>query len=188
MLKSAQNVIAVKGKNLAAQAGVSRRSRFNILAKVRRLLVSDHTWKTSGQGGRRMESGRTLTTPNGRNRLGNCRVRQKAFGKCGVPARPSQFPSFRKAFTLARKTSRKNAVYHRPWDFTKSNINGGRVERPCAGPDRTDYRKRVRYQVYDVTSLVRSGRNGHCRTAGQRLVLRAHRQRRLSLLWKACRC
>src|SRR5208282_5659423 len=39
------------------------------------------------------------------------------------------------------------------------DINGHRVGDHVLAPDWTDYRKRVRYQAYDVTGLLQQGRN-----------------------------
>ena len=49
-------------------------------------------------------------------------------------------------------------------------LNGKRVGQDVLTPDFTDYRKRVLYQVYDVTKLLVSGKQCNRRPSGRRLV------------------
>ena len=46
-----------------------------------------------------------------------------------------------------------------PWVCMNFTLNGQRIGEHIFAPDWTDYNKRVRYQVYDVTSLVKPGDN-----------------------------
>ncbi|MDB6018459.1 MAG: Alfa-L-rhamnosidase [Pedosphaera sp.] len=64
----------------------------------------------------------------------------------------------RKEFTAASPVVRA-VVYATALGLYEMHINGQSVGDHVLAPDWTDYRKRVRYQVYDVTSLVKSGHN-----------------------------
>jgi len=64
----------------------------------------------------------------------------------------------RKAFALQSPV--KSAVlYATALGLYEVQLNGQRVGDHVLAPDWTDYRKRVRYQAYDVTKLVRQGDN-----------------------------
>ena len=81
---------------------------------------------------------------------------------------------------LADKPIAKARLYATALGLYELRINGRRVGDYVLAPDWTDYRKRVRYQVYDVGDAAASpGENAAGRPAGQRLVLRPHRQRRV---------
>ncbi len=64
---------------------------------------------------------------------------------------------FRKTFSLSGGV-KKARLYITACGLYSAEINGVRVSAPLA-PGLTDYRKRVQYQTYDVTSLLREGKN-----------------------------
>src|SRR5208282_3096237 len=67
-------------------------------------------------------------------------------------------PYLRKDFDLAKRVRR--AVLHvTALGLYEVDINGHRVGDHVLAPDWTDYRKRVRYQTYDVTALLTQGDN-----------------------------
>jgi len=75
-----------------------------------------------------------------------------------LPAQGSPVPYLRKSFEL--KSSVKQAVlYVTALGLYEVSINGQRVGDHVLAPDWTDYRKRIRYQTYDVTGLLKSGGN-----------------------------
>ena len=67
-------------------------------------------------------------------------------------------PYLRKDFTLAKPIA-KARVYATALGLYELRLNGQRVGDHVFAPDWTAYDKRVRYQVYDVTSLVKQGAN-----------------------------
>jgi alpha-L-rhamnosidase len=67
-------------------------------------------------------------------------------------------PYLRKDFTLDKPIA-KARVYATALGLYELHLNGKRVGDHIFAPDWTDYGKRVRYQVYDVTSLVQAGAN-----------------------------
>ncbi len=72
------------------------------------------------------------------------------------PAQPVNL--LRKNFSLAR-TVRSARIYSTALGTYQLYLNGQRVGNDILAPGWTDYRKRIVYQVYDVTSQVRSGAN-----------------------------
>lgn len=73
-----------------------------------------------------------------------------------VTARPS--PLFRKGFT-AKKAVRNATAYITSHGLYEAQINGKRVGEAYLTPGWTAYQKRLQYQVYDVTNMVKSGSN-----------------------------
>jgi len=74
-----------------------------------------------------------------------------------LPA-PPPLPYLRKAFVL-KSPVRSARLYVTALGLYEVRLNGQRVGDHILAPDWTDYRKRVRYQVYDVTSLLQGGEN-----------------------------
>lgn len=70
--------------------------------------------------------------------------------------RPS--PMFRKGFNLKKKI-RSATVYITAHGLYEARINGRRVGDAYLTPGWTDYKKRLQYQVYDVTDLMKRGEN-----------------------------
>lgn len=64
---------------------------------------------------------------------------------------------FRKTFAAAGV--QKARLYITACGLYEARLNGVRVGDAVLAPDITDYRKRVQYQTYDVTALVREGEN-----------------------------
>jgi len=75
-----------------------------------------------------------------------------------LPVSDQALPYLRKDFALG-KTIAKARVYATALGLYELHLNGQRVGDHVFAPDWTDYSKRVRYQVYDVTSLVKQGAN-----------------------------
>ena len=64
---------------------------------------------------------------------------------------------FRKRFSLSR--AKKARLYITACGLYEAHINGQRVGDFVRAPGITDYRKRVQYQTYDVTGLLKAGEN-----------------------------
>ena len=73
-------------------------------------------------------------------------------------AYPSTVPYLRKSFTLTNPV-RQATLYATALGLYELQLNGNRVGDHILAPDWTDYSKRLRYQAYDVTSLLTSGAN-----------------------------
>lgn len=76
----------------------------------------------------------------------------------GGPRTSSPCPSFRREF-LIEKDPACARLYITALGLYEAALNGQRVGRDVFTPGWTDYRQRVRYQTYDVTSLLVSGPN-----------------------------
>ncbi len=75
-----------------------------------------------------------------------------------IPDKPSPLPYLRKAFVLKSPVVRARLLAS-ALGLYEVRINGHRVGDHVLAPDWTDYRKRVRYQMYDVTALLQPGGN-----------------------------
>ena len=75
-----------------------------------------------------------------------------------VPESGETLDYLRKDFTLNRPIS-KVRLYATALGLYELHLNGQRVGDHLFAPDWTDYNQRVRYQVYDVTALIRPGAN-----------------------------
>jgi alpha-L-rhamnosidase len=75
-----------------------------------------------------------------------------------VPWDGKTLPYLRKDFSLTQPIA-KARLYVTALGLYEIHLNGQRIGNHLFAPDWTDYNKRVRYQVYDVTSLVKSGDN-----------------------------
>ncbi len=75
-----------------------------------------------------------------------------------LPGGLAPIPYLRKAFTLPKRV-RRATLYATALGVYELRLNGRRVGDHVLAPDWTDYRKRVRYQEYDVTALLRPGAN-----------------------------
>ncbi|MET9406506.1 alpha-L-rhamnosidase [Streptomyces sp. NPDC002935] len=83
---------------------------------------------------------------------------------------PASFAAnqLRHEFTLPRKKVARARLYATALGLYEAHLNGRRVGRDQLAPGWTDYRERVQYQTYDVTSLLRPGANaiGACVAPG----------------------
>jgi alpha-L-rhamnosidase len=75
-----------------------------------------------------------------------------------LPDLSSTVPYLRKSFKLESPVQRA-VLYATAFGLYEVHINGQRVGDHVLAPDWTDYRKRVRYQAYDVTALLQAGDN-----------------------------
>lgn len=77
--------------------------------------------------------------------------------------RPAQY--FRKEFNAAKKIKSATA-YFTSHGMYEAQINGQRVGKDYLTPGWTSYNKRLQYQVYDVTPMVKTGANAIGMTVG----------------------
>jgi alpha-L-rhamnosidase len=75
-----------------------------------------------------------------------------------LPEAPSALPYLRKSFEL-KAPVRRAVLFATALGLYQVHLNGQRVGDHVLAPDWTDYRKRVRYQAYDVTALLKPGGN-----------------------------
>ena len=65
---------------------------------------------------------------------------------------------FKKEFTV-KKEVRRARLYITACGLYEARLGGRKVGNFCLAPGITDYKKRVQYQTYDVTALLREGEN-----------------------------
>ncbi|WP_328445602.1 glycoside hydrolase family 78 protein [Streptomyces sp. NBC_00386] len=156
-LRPGRNVLAVE----AANATVGPAGLVAVLAvstaSGERRTVTDASWRT------------TDTKPSGD-------WRGDGFDDSGWPAArvaaawgagpwgrvvPARFAAnqLRHEFTLPGRRVARARLYATALGLYETHLNGHRVGRDQLAPGWTDYRERVQYQTYDVTSLLRPGAN-----------------------------
>ncbi|MGA2256398.1 MAG: family 78 glycoside hydrolase catalytic domain, partial [Thermoguttaceae bacterium] len=158
LLHSGENVVAVTGKNIESLAGVCAKIVIQYPGKRPQVIVSDRHWRTSS----RAVDGWNTASFNDSSWHDSFEIadfgqgvwQQVADGSATKPV-----PILRKAFSLAGKPVASARLYATALGLYEIRINGQRVGDHVLAPDWTDYRKRVRYQVYDVTSLLKQGDN-----------------------------
>lgn len=77
----------------------------------------------------------------------------------GGPRTTSPSPYLRREFDLPNKTIISARLYVTALGVYEYYINGSRVGEDIFTPGWTDYSKRIQYQTYDVTALIKSGVN-----------------------------
>jgi alpha-L-rhamnosidase len=82
----------------------------------------------------------------------------EASEEAGAEGVTRPMPVFRRAFTIDKPVSRAMLRISGLGQY-EAHINGTRVSRSELAPGWTDYRKRVLYDTYDVTSMLRTGSN-----------------------------
>lgn len=80
------------------------------------------------------------------------------WGRTSAPEHSTAASHLRKAFSLGKRPVRAR-LYATALGLYEMRINGRRVGDQHFTPGWTDYDRRVQYQAYDVTKLMRKGRN-----------------------------
>lgn len=157
-LKPGENLIAVTAKNLESQAGLCAKLVIQYPDKPVETIVSDRHWKSFNAAA---AGWNTTGFDDGKwndsfeiAAFGQGVWRKVAGNSEGGPA-----PILRKTFKLGGKSVASARLYATALGLYEIRINGQRVGDHVLAPDWTDYRKRVRYQVYDVSSLLKQGDN-----------------------------
>jgi alpha-L-rhamnosidase len=83
----------------------------------------------------------------------------QALPPAGFAGEYAPIPLLRTELSLSSAPIVKARLYVTALGLYEMHLNGHRVGDHIFAPDWTDYYKRVRYQAYDVTSLVKSGTN-----------------------------
>ncbi|MBW3621795.1 MAG: family 78 glycoside hydrolase catalytic domain [Armatimonadetes bacterium] len=179
-LKPGTNVLAIEAKNEDGPAGLMGQLRVAhesgvVIRKVKDpvtgkesevamsnaamdLIPIDQEWKSSD----RLEAG--WLTP-GFEAAGwtpvqvLAKVGEAPWGPVNASGTANlRAPLLRKGFTLSKPIQSARA-YVTGLGSYRLFLNGARVGNEVWSPDWTDYRKRVRYQTYDVTPLLKTGDN-----------------------------
>ncbi len=83
----------------------------------------------------------------------------EATPPAGFKGEYAPVPILRADIALSEKPILKARLYITALGLYEARVNGRKVGDTVFAPDWTDYNKRVRYQAYDVTGLVRPGAN-----------------------------
>jgi alpha-L-rhamnosidase len=106
---------------------------------------SDQHWMAAREGSSRWQQAKVVAD-----------LRDKRLGDPGPLPEPAAY--LRRVFPVV-KSIRRAQLYVTALGSYRVFLNGQRVGADVMTPDFTDYRKRVLYQVYDVSNLLRSGSN-----------------------------
>ncbi|MDW5267174.1 MULTISPECIES: family 78 glycoside hydrolase catalytic domain [Acidobacteriaceae] len=82
----------------------------------------------------------------------------KWIAQAGATNETAEMPLFRQQFAVKRKLARA-MLYVSALGQGEVHLNGSKVGDAELAPSWTDYRKTVRYEAYDVTSMLRQGKN-----------------------------
>lgn len=157
-LRPGKNVIAVQAWNSTGPAGLIASLRAKLTDGKIIDVKTDDTWKTLESGPPGWE---TLEFDDASWRP------VKVVGAYGMdpwkkdvkdPTPPRQSLCMRKDFTLDKQVARARA-YVSGLGIYVLRINGRRVGEDIFAPGWTHYYKRIQYQTYDVTDLLREGEN-----------------------------
>jgi alpha-L-rhamnosidase len=164
-LAKGDNVIAVAAVNDAAAAGLCARLTIKHPGKDPAIMVSDKKWITSDKP----QTNWTASSFDDKAWQPAVEIApsgQGVWGALNDKATRFPVPMLRAAAKVADKPVAKARLYATALGLMDFEINGKRVGDQVLAPEWTDYRKRNRYQVYDVTQMLRPGAN----TLGARLA------------------
>ncbi|MFE1957878.1 alpha-L-rhamnosidase [Streptomyces sp. NPDC059479] len=156
-LRPGAQVIAVSATNASAgPAGLLGALELTTVDGVR-TVVTDTAWRTTDQE----PSGDWLST--GYDDASWPAAQALAAWGSGPWGRvqASYFPAaqLRHEFRLRNKTVARARLYSTALGLYEAHLNGERVGEDRLAPGWTDYHKRVQYQTYDVTALLKPGAN-----------------------------
>ncbi len=157
LLKPGINVLSAMAVNKDGPAGFLAALRITLASGAIIDVYSDSAWKCSGPG-----AGPAWRTADFDDASWPSALEMAAFGES--PWQDSAFcdahlvpaTQFRKSFQ-PRKDIRRAMVYATALGLYELHVNGERVGKDYFTPGWTDYRERVYYHAYDVTSMLRPG-------------------------------
>ncbi|MDR3689596.1 MAG: family 78 glycoside hydrolase catalytic domain [Fimbriimonas sp.] len=146
-LQAGENTIQVEGINDTGPAGVALTGRIAFADGSVQNLKSDDSWQAAKSPDDTWQSAKVLGE-----------VGMQPWGKPGAPKENGPAPYLRKGFTVGSSVV-KARVYASALGLYKLYIDGKPVSQDIFRPGWTDYRKRVQYQTYDVTPLLKPGKH-----------------------------
>ena len=151
----AAEAIVQKDHNRPSQAGFIALLRVEMAdGKIQR-FISGPEWKAGSEQTGNSWTGQTFDDSSWPAAAVVAEIGQEPLGT-PWPAQPVDL--LRKTFSVA-KVVRSARIYSTALGTYQLYLNGQRVGNDVLAPGWTDYRKRVVYQVYDVTAQVRQGGN-----------------------------
>ena len=157
-LQFGDNIVAIKAHNDASAAGLCAKIACKWAGKAPRITVSDKQWKVSDKPA---DGWSTVAFDDAAWKAAKEVVLfgQGIWGSAAGQSAAAPVPYIRKNVKLADKPIAKARMYATALGLYELSLNGKRVGDYFLAPEWTDYRKRSRYQVYDVTSMLKSGDN-----------------------------
>lgn len=156
-LVAGRNVIAVKAVNLVDPAGFRAAVRVRLADGRVSDYLSDATWRVSIDE-RDGWQDVNFDDADWASAADLAPDTAKRWLKISETFGPPPSLCLRRAFRLDRPVARARA-YASALGLYELHINGHRVGEDVLTPGWTDYPKRVQYQTYDVTPLLREGNN-----------------------------
>ncbi len=162
-LVAGANVLAIAATNESSAAGLTGRLIVRIQDRDEPLVVEfDQTWKASD---RELPDWKTAGFDDSSWPAAMV-LGPMSMAPWGVVRWPDGLPAYnlppavylRRAFSVA-KPIRRATLYATALGCYAAHLNGGRVGRDYFTPGWPEFRKRVYYQTYDVTAMVRQGEN-----------------------------
>ncbi|MHC4252702.1 MAG: family 78 glycoside hydrolase catalytic domain, partial [Planctomycetota bacterium] len=156
-LARGSNLLAVAATNTGAPAGFIGKLVVKIGGRKPLVVPTDKLWKVSRdrRGGWEAPG---FDDSEWRAAMQVADFGKGPWGKVGASGTGRVPPFMRKGFSLP-KPVRSARVYASALGIYELLLNGKRVGDYVFAPGWTDYRKRVHYQTYDVTDLLRRGEN-----------------------------
>ncbi|MEW1690601.1 alpha-L-rhamnosidase [Streptomyces sp. NPDC091265] len=156
-LRSGKNVLAVSAVNASEGAAGLIAALTLRTASGEQTVVTDSSWKSADK-----EPAGNWRGPDFDDSGWPAAKEAAAWGAAPWgKVVPAAFAAnqLRHEFKLPRKKVARARLYATALGLYEAHLNGSRVGRDQLAPGWTDYRERVQYQTYDVTSLVRPGTN-----------------------------
>lgn len=154
-LVTGENAVAIVVNNTDGPGGLAAQVQVTFEDGTSLLLVTDERWKASAQQFPGWEQrGADVSGWNAPEVLGAPGI--QPWGKPARYVPPGPAPLLRREF-LAPAKLRRARIYASAKGLYKLFVNGRPVSKDVFRPGWTDYRKRIQYQSYDVTDLIRPG-------------------------------
>ena len=160
-LGAGKNVIAIAAKNIgdaSNPAGLAGKLVIEFETGDRLVVAIDNSWKASSveQAGWLQADFNDSTWANARE---IAEFGARPWGKPGQDELVLPPPRYLRNVFWVYRPIRRATVYASALGLYELHINGQRVGEDYFTPGWTDYSKRVYYQTYDVTDLLRKGSN-----------------------------
>lgn len=160
-LKPGRNLLAISAHNDGGPAGLVAVLKITYADGSVQRVTSGGDWKTAQTApaaGTLKWTAADYKEDGWQSALILANVGEMPWGTPSVAAFGGPAALLRKAFSVT-KSVKEARVYVTALGSYRLHINGQRVGNDILTPDWTDYRKRITYQTYDVTKLVKSGEN-----------------------------
>ena len=158
MLTNGENLLAVQATNLQGNAGVCAKLIVQYPNQPSQVVVSDRLWKAADKAA----EGWTTKDFNDKDWKSAAEIAVYGKGVWGnIDSKNVSSPAslLRKSVKLAPKAVSSARLFVTALGLYEMRLNGRRVGDYILAPEWTDYDKRVRYQVYEVTDMLQPGDN-----------------------------